>query len=233
LGDIEGLGSGVLQLSTPYAGVLNIKEQMIAEIVPGSESEVLYSGIRDTERWTLKTDNGGWTFARGALTAENSGCVAGITFDELPDAVRVDFSFKWVQAPSIAVCVFADNVDRVHGISGYQLHLNHDYVNAQVRIANSGSSSLGNHRVRGFAVRKRADVTILADRQQHRLAVLYDGALIQQWEDTSGGEFDGKGLVFYSNATMQQISGLTVSRWDGKIPDKSTDSGEENPHLIQ
>ncbi|MCK5802295.1 MAG: hypothetical protein KAI66_05655, partial [Lentisphaeria bacterium] len=231
-GSIVEQTSEVLTLETPYAGTLRLLCPMIASIHPASSDELLYSGISDTEGWTLPKDGGGWSFANGNLIAKGSGCTAGRAFEKLPDALRVDFTFRWGNSPSLVVGVFATRIGPAHTYAGYQIQLNNDYMNVQIRSADGHTNGLGNHRVQGFSTKRTAKMSFLADRKRETVVILVDGVLVRQWNNAGGTGPNGTNLVFYSGTNLQSISELRVSKWDGKLPDTGSGGEEDKDSVV-
>lgn len=233
-GDIVSLDKDAMVLKTWYSGTLKIRRPMIARIkVQNRDSSVLYEGPNSLSEWTVGRHGGGpgksWEFKKGALYAVQQYPIAR-KIDNMPSRVKIDFDMSWRGSyPGMAVSFFNNNLSRQSDcytitISGSSIYL---YRYSQ----NSGSSHLGNAELNTLTsgVSQGGKFTILADRKEKTVALMFNDVMVRQWSDKAGVEQSGDVLLFYPQTqNSTKLANIKVSEWDGLIPQAGSESKEKS-----
>lgn len=225
-GKIVEMDGEKLVLDTVYAGQMTIRRPMLASLRPAEATgDVCYSGPNSLEEWTRGNNKDAWEFRNGALYSVQGNGSLGKDV-KLPDRARIDFELSWQGQPYFTISLFADNLESYYG-PGYQLAMQGNYVSLNRRTKGS-SNGLGGYHAPVLQTKRKAQVSVRVDRKGKTLALLMDGALVQQWTDPAGLDDGGAGIVFYVNQNQHRIRNLRVMPWDGKI-DQVSGEEEETP----
>ncbi len=225
-GKIVAMDGEKLLLDTVYAGQMTIRRPMLASLRPAETTgDVCYAGPNSLDEWTRGNNRDAWEFRNGALYSVQGNGSLGRDV-KLPDRARVDFELAWQGQPYFTVSLFADNLESCYG-PGYQLAMQGNYVSLNRRTKGS-SNGLGGYHAPALQTKRKAQVSVRVDRKGKTVALLMDGALVQQWTDPAGLDEGGTGIVFYVNQNQHRIRNLRVMPWDGKM-EPSGGEAEEAP----
>lgn len=231
-GDIVSLDKDAMTLKTWYSGTMKIRRPMIARIkVQNRDSSVLYEGPNSMSEWTVGRQGRGksWEYKKGALYALQQSPIAR-KIENMPAKVKVDFDMAWRGSyPGMAISLFNNNLTRQSDcytitISGSSIYL---YRYSQ----NSGSSHLGNAELSALTsgASPGGRFTILADRKEKTVALMFNGVMVRQWSDKAGAELSGDVLMFYPQTqNSTKLSNIKVSEWDGQIPQAGVETKEKS-----
>jgi hypothetical protein len=234
-GDIVAMDKDKLTLNTWYAGRLEFRRAMIARIrIQNKDSNIFYEGPNSMSEWTVGrrgNRNGAkaWEFKKGSLYGSQQA-MAARKIKDMPDKVKIDFTMNWRGSyPGMAISFFNDNLTQQSDcysitISGTSIYL---YRYSRQR----GSSNLGSANLQSLTRNGKggARFSILADRNDKKVALMVDGELVKQWVDKSGIEHNGDVLMFYpQNQNGCKISDIRVSAWDGRIPVAGSEPTEKS-----
>lgn len=231
-GDIVSLDKSKMILKTWYAGTMEIHRPMIARImIQNKDSSMLYDGPNSMAEWTVGRHgrDKSWEFKKGALYALQQYPIAR-KIKDMPDKVKIEFDMSWRGSyPGIAISFFNDNLSNQSDCYAITISGSSIYLYRYSR--NSGSSHLGNADVRSLTEGGKSGgrFTILADRNDKKVALLIDGAMVRQWDDKAGGQHDGDVVMFYpQNQNGTKLSRIKITEWDGRVPQAvSTESTEK------
>ncbi len=225
-GQIAGLDNEKLMVDTWYAGRLNIRRFMARRIKPGAiQEQVVYEGPNNLEEWSFparERARAAWQFRNGTLYALQVFPI-GRVIENMPDAVDIELQISFSRYPELTFAFFTDNIQNYYG-NCYMLQLSGNTVQA-FRCSRSGDqTSLGRAELRGHVNQGgRCRFNILADRVRRTFALLVNGTLVHQWNDSGGLVGSGKGLFIQpQNPANLRIHRLRVSGWNGKLPSAST-----------
>lgn len=215
LGKVVEMDAEKLILDTVYAGRMTIRSLMLASLRPAEAvGEVCYTGPNSLEEWVRGNNQDGWEFKNGALYSVQGNGSLGRDV-KLPDRVRIDFELAWQGQAFFTLSLFTDKLDSYYG-PGYQLAMQGNHVSLNRRTRGS-SNGLGGHHVPQLGGTRKAEISVRADRKAKTVALLMDGALIQQWTDPAGLDEGGTGMVLFVNQNQHRLRNLRVMPWDGKI----------------
>lgn len=214
-GQVVELDGEQLVLNTVYAGRMAIRRPMLANVRPAEAvGDVTYTGPNSIEEWVRGNNQDAWEFRNGALYSVQANGSLGLDA-KLPDRARIDFELAWQGQLFFTLSLFADSLDSYYG-PGYQLSMQGHHVTLNRRTRGS-SSGLGGHHAPIFATKRKADFSVRVDRRAKTVALLADGAIIQQWSDPVGLDEGGTGLVLFVNQNRHRLRNLRVMPWDGKL----------------
>jgi len=165
-----------------------------------------------------------WRFVDNGFNCSTSGPMLGRNDMALPDKLMMEFDFQWSNYFSLGVNLYADTIKNEYTGNSYSLRIDRSNVYLY-RIDNSRQVRVGVNVQSGMSTKTRSRVTICVDRPKRLFALLMDGRLIHKWED-KGAKFAGKGngILFTSrNSYPMRLSNMTISEWDGNIPDAGGD----------
>lgn len=214
-GKIVEMDAEKLVLDTVYAGQMTIRSPMIATLRPAEPvGDVCYSGPNSLDEWTRGNNKDAWEFKNGALYSVQGNGSLGKDV-KLPDRARIDFELAWQGQAYFTISLYTDTLESYYG-PGYQLAMQGNYVSLNRRTKGS-SNGLGGHHAPLLTTKRKAQVSVRVDRKAKTVALLMDGALIQQWTDPAGLEDSGTGIVLFVNQNQHRVRNLQVLPWDGKI----------------
>ncbi len=214
-GQVVEMDADKLILNTVYAGRLTIRSPMLANLRPAETvGEVCYTGPNSLDEWVRGNNQEGWEYKNGALYSIQGNGSLGRDV-KLPDRVRIDFELAWQGQAFFTLSLFTDKLDSYYG-PGYQLAMQGNHVSLNRRTRGS-SNGLGGHHVPLLGGTRKAEISVRADRKAKTVALLMDGALIQQWTDPAGLDEGGTGIVLFVNQNRHRLRNLRVLPWDGKI----------------
>ena len=228
-GDVLALDAEKLVLSTWYAGTLAVQREQVALIQPATRPSVaLYEGpTDDMAGWVTPNYGGssrmGWTCHKGVLTP-GEGRPLGRHITNMPDMVQIEFETLMRYSSYFSFSFFLQDPKNWGGDSdAYMLNFSGDNVQLSRMVHNEGSQDLGSVQLgEHHAGRTRELFTLLADRKEHRFALLLDGRLVREWKDSQEFKGQGDAIMFLSHQRgALRISKIKVSRWDGKLPRQS------------
>ena len=237
LGDFLSLSKDKLVLNTWYAGKLTLNRHAIQTLVPGqTKLETIYQGpnSEDVKQW--KHTNSGtykWTFKNDGFQSNGSSANVGRMFGDIPNSSKIEFDYQWSSgSPSIYLSVLTDNLASYSSGNCYSIRISsttmyvYRYSKVDGRLSSSRlTPSTVTHRFN--RARLKANVAICVNPVKKTLAVLVDGRLVGSFRDNSGRPADllGKGIAFHSRSSIPaRISNLSISKWDGALPNSSTNS---------
>lgn len=238
---IVSFGSSNLVVETAFAGRLSIPRKMIRSIHPNQASgATVYEGPTDLASWTI--GQGGatqksWTFKDETLVCTGNRFPIGRFIDNMPDAVDIQFDVSWGSGyPQFSFMFLVDNLQYPDN-GGYALQTGSSSVYLNRYTKNHGSRSTGDSAsIERFGNGKatKASYRILVSRETKTIVLIVDGDVVKQWNETAGISGTGKGISFYpqNNGTFK-ISNISVSSWDGKIPQPNGAAGVQKEDMIK
>lgn len=221
-GNLVSMDADRLVLDTWYAGKISINRAMIRKVNPNAGvSAIAYEGPVDLESWTQgrRGNQAGWTYKDGMLYAAQPSPI-GINIDKMPDMADIHFDAAWRSVPSFLFFFMADNIEQIQG-NGYYLQISGSSGYLYRMTREGGSRNLGSFNVQQFntGTIKRSSFNLLVNKKDRSIAFCIDGKMIQQWTDHGDISALGKGILFQSqNQGDLRISNITVTEWDGKMP---------------
>jgi len=230
-GDVVTLDAAGLVLKTWYAGTLNIARTRLSELAPAAaQLDVLYEGpTADLAGWTTQNNGmrgGGLAYRNGGLVLP-LGQPIGRKLPNLPDQVRFEFEVSNYASAYFVFWFFCDSPRNMGGSDAYYLNFYGSRMEFQRMMRNEGNRSLGSidndaeRRVKNHLL-----VTILADRKERHFAVLFDGKLMREFNDSQDFKGAGDCIMFQTHqASSMKIAKIKIARWDGKLPKAENSSG--------
>lgn len=204
-------------LETAYAGTLKLERAMVKLVQPGTAvAGYLFQGPTSLEGWVMQRGNAGaWSYKNGSLVSSGRNGFIGRDV-ALPDQVNVEFDLAWKGQPGFSVNLYADRMDNPNS-NGYMLNVNSDYFSLYRFNPRSGSREIGEFNQSGFMAKGKAHFSLRVDKAKKSIALLINGVLAKQFTDTDTAPPEGKCVLFGCSQGMLRVSGIQVSKWDGKI----------------
>lgn len=229
-GSIVKLDNQNLIIRTWYAGEMKIVRKMLKEIIPASVSSGIYEGPNDIKEWTLENQRDGKKVEVVNKTLVIPGNTSAGRDMKLPDMAKIEFDMSFTPNSNVNIFLYGDQFARHQGNS-YIMNISSNYIYMQRYSRNEGSNNIGQGESRKLMEKRQTHFVILVNKKQKSFTIIVNGAMMQQMTD-SNNEFCGKGTIisFYNSGSYSplKIKNLSVSRWDGRLPNVSAD-GDESP----
>ncbi len=242
-GDLFSLDEKSMVLDTWYAGRLTLDRSRVRMAAPGDAGRTLYAGPSAGEEWAVGNYWGAsdgstkWKTADDTLAIASAfsgangggGCISR-ALPELPPAVRFEFDAEWKPEQksrmNLNVGLFAKGEN--NGVAGLRLQFgwNGGVLRWASRRANGGIS-YKNVSIPGIERlvkdSPKLHVTLLADRQARRGAVLFNGETVATVELPGDGAVEGEPCFYFggypgSATNLPVVSRIRVSSWNGRMP---------------
>lgn len=227
-GELVALDNEQLALDTWYAGRMGIKRPMVKTLNPNvSSSTTVYEGPTDIDNWEIANSNTQtWKLKKGALYSSQSNPI-GRNIDNMPAMANIQFEAAWQDSdPVFYFAFYSDNLQS-YSSNCYSLQIRGSSVYMYQYSTQSGRDMGGNANVTQFRQKKDAKFNILADSKSQRFTLLIDGQMIKQWNATQPAGNTGNGIVFFPQNRPIKISNISISKWDGEIPQAESSSETE------
>lgn len=234
LGELVSLDEEKVELDTWYAGKVTVLRKMVRSITPTQGGGAnLFEGPTGLEGWRQGMGRNAWRYSNGSFISTRSGSLGRDV--KLPNSSNIEFDVGWQGSLQLIVCFYTDSIENYDGNSNaYMLNLNPGYIYLQRMKRNSGSAQLGQAQVPSMNQKNKVHLSIRSNKEQSGVALLIDGALIQQWKDPAGFAGQGGGLLFYSQGnSYTKISNIRVSDWDGKFDQPGAASGKTKEDTVR
>jgi hypothetical protein len=200
---------------------MELRRYMVKTVNPNvAVSSVIYEGPNSLEEWTFAQHDrtrSSWRFKNGVLYAVQSYPV-GRFIDKLPDAANIELDIAWTRYPELTFAFFTDNIQNYYG-NCYMLQMSGSSMHLYRCTRNGDQNSLGTvdiRRLRNMPA-GRCKMNVLVDKAKKTIALMMDGAMVQQWVDAGGFAGAGKGILFQpQNQGNLRINRIRISAWDGK-----------------
>ena len=236
-------------LETWFAGTLTLPRKMVQSIVPKPPSRpARFDGLTGLEGWTrgksvlAQQDYGSWSYKNGAFYATKAASIARDL--KLPDVASIQFDVAWKGIFHVAIALYTDSLQPVSlaakenepDFGGfYSLQLNNYTASDLIAIKKRDPlRSLGQITVPGFQQKSSAQIELRVSKPKRSIAILVDGNVIKEWQDTD--EFAGAGTAMrfvHQGQGAVKLSNLRVSDWDGQMEKISTNAPDPNLDLAR
>lgn len=247
-GQLVSVDAEKVQLDTGLAGRITIPRKMVALLAPqGASRAAIFQGPTGIEGWThgkVSTnlpDSGQWSFRNGAFYASKSASIARNL--NLPDVGSIEFDLTWKGMLYVAVALYTDYLQPINlstkdsepDFSGfYSLQLNTYSANLLSVKKNDPLKYLGQVAVPAFSQKNAVHVEVRASKPKKLVALLVDGVLIKQWQDTDDFAGGGRGMRFvHQGQGSIKLANLRISEWDGQFEEKPTNPPDSKQDLVK
>ena len=227
-GEVLGMENNKLRISTWYAGELAVDRSTIRTLSPGTiTSSSLYSGPVTKKGWKeTRTGTLGWNFSDGGFESTASGPVIGRSFPKMPTKARVEFDLEWKRgSPSVYVGFMTENLTSYSGGNCYSIRLTGSsvYVYRYAKVGGGIRSQRLQPSSRSYSFGigpKKVRIALCHDTSKKKVAVIINGKLVGEWNDTMAAAPPlSNGLNFSSRTSNpMRISRITISEWSGNLP---------------
>lgn len=234
MGNVVSLSDQSLVFDTSYSGKIEIKRTMLETISPDIEStSVLYQGPTGLDGWVMSQPDS-WQFKKGALYATQQYPIAR-DIEDMPPMVNFEFKLAWRMYPQFNFTFFSDNLQSASG-NCYFLQVSGQTVYFYRCDQNGGTQRIGRINLEQFQPNKTAHAkfNILVDKTKKAFSLLIDGVMVQQWVDPASFAGLGNAILFQPQTQgNMKISDISVTRWDGKVPQVESDEEPEKQDFVR
>lgn len=215
-GQLAAVTAQDVAVDTWFAGRMNIKRVMVAEIKIAATAGYLYRGPASLDGWHQDSDKKpAWSYRRAAFVSQAAGHIARDNL--LPDECAITFDIAWKgDALGLKVLAFSNDTAIDDPASGYEI----SFQRGSIYLRNCRIQTfLGTTNAQALMENDRAHIEIRASVKSGKVGLLVNDRLIESWTDpdVAKGQF-GHGLHFVAqNATPLRISQIGVAPWDGVL----------------
>jgi hypothetical protein len=232
-GNIVSMDDKTLVLDTWYAGRLSIPRAMLRQITPLSDSDsAIYEGPTGLEGWTIGHMGGGrsWSFRDGALVGSNYGTIGRDV--KLPEMSDVEFDVVLRGNSQFSIGIYSDRADNFGNC--YMLQLSSGYTELQRYSRVGGSNDLGSTQMQNVMRHDKSHIELRTNKEKKSIWLLVDGKMVKEWTDPAEFNGDGGNIIFSCQpGTYVKISGIKVSKWDGKFDDSSGSDNKTDEDTVE
>jgi hypothetical protein len=219
LGALVALDAAQIEIEPVFGGRLRAPRSQLNGLSFFAQGHtVLYDGPNSFAEWKTAAGQKAWSYRDGSLVARGPGIIGRDL--KLPPRARVQFDLSWSGQLALLVFIYTDSFERVdYNANAYLIPIGSGYVGLQRIQRGGGVVQLGQAQVPGMLRKGTVSIELRADLEEGLVALLADGALVQQWRDAAGFQAQGRGIAFYSQLTdaSVRISNLKASDWDGNL----------------
>lgn len=217
-GNLTTVTEEIIGLETSYAGDLEFRRDMVADILIRNRPEVYYAGPTDLDAWHQSTE-GAWELDNGVLRCVAAGPIS----QEIGEyrRLRVAFDVEWNEQARLSVYFHADDPDWKQIENGFELvcQRQHAYLRKRTMVNRRSSAQIiGNTGgIREFAERDKLRVEIFHDRTDGRIRFMLDGRRVADWRDPMRDNDNLGGYLHFlgTGSSNLGISRIRVTSWDG------------------
>ncbi|MGV3773736.1 MAG: hypothetical protein ACO1QB_12600 [Verrucomicrobiales bacterium] len=232
-GELVSYDGEKLVLNTWYAGQLTLSNEVISMIMPlGTSRSALFEGPQGVDGWTmgkvnplLAIDSGDWHYKEGAFYATKSASIARDM--SLPDSSSISFDLEWKGFFNIAIALYSEYLQPINLANKetepkfggfYSLQINPFSANLLSVVQKEPLRYLGQSAIQAFNQKTSARVDIRLSKEKKVIALLVDGVLVRQWQESDSFSGTGTGVRFvHQGQGAVKISNIKVSEWDGQF----------------
>jgi hypothetical protein len=214
-GQLAMVTDGTIALDTWFAGRMEFKRLMIADLKIAGRPELIYQGPRSLEGWKQAVEKPAWIYQNSGFRSVGAGGIARNV--KLPDECRIAFDASWKGSFGLKLVFFSNEVASDRPASGYEITFQQRSVNLRSGKTQKFLGQTSN--AIALQENEKARIEVRASLKSGKICFLVDGEIIEVWTDPDGiGKGGGQGIHFIAqNLSPVQVSRIEVAAWDGEV----------------
>lgn len=220
-GVLLGMDETAITLETRYAGVLEIRRDMVADLDVRDRATTIYRGPDSLDGWMIESPDG-WAYSDGALVCMSSDFIRRDVGEHKRIHLSVDV--YWSERSNLSILTHGSGEKGEELKSFYELSCQNRYLafrkrtqrgNGRAEAAAIGSSGS----VDGLTEEKVVRIEMFQDIEKGVFRLVIGGEWVTDWRDNDPMDTKmGPMLEFRSNKTSDtRISRVHVQSWDGVL----------------
>lgn len=224
-GALKAVTDDSIKLQTNFAGLLEFRRDMVAELIISDRQEMIYAGPRDLSEWT-QSSQGGWSYQDGVLECTESSSISREIGTH--KRIRIAFDATWQNGSQFRMLLYAngsaeDNDQRNKAGSYYEFVCQSQYAYLRKRTnLNRGrqSETVGTTgALRELDSEQKIRFEFLQDLTTGWIRLKLNGERVADWRDNNfNHENLGEHLHFYGDhSSSLKLSRIRIASWDGVV----------------
>jgi len=234
-GSLSTINQEHIVLDTWYGGPLTLQREMISELDIFPYSEGVFFGPSSLDGWVTASGQkpDAWTFHNRTLIANKKQTISRKI--DVPERAKIAFTLGWEGHLYFNFNFLAEGPSSSSRDRGYRLNLGQNNLHLSRYGPNHSHRDLIPRAQHNLSQQESTSIEIYLDRSAPGKNALYlDGIHMGTWTNTDDTKDMGEWMKFNPSSNQKiQISEISVSRWDGRLPRSNQPSDPSDPNPLE